>query len=277
VFVADINNDARADVVADTGTGISIYLQSSTTPGSFDAPTPVTASFAGAVCDIKDLNNDQFADLVICGNTVGFLPSSGGTFSGTETMIDVGGQSAVAKAFDVDGDGFADIVYTDDAIPPRVAFNTSTAPGTFASPISLGADSPAGVSFGHYSAGSALDAEVIGRGYALFDQTSPRVFSDASSNFLGLPPSSLFKTLGIDLNNDGRDDILALAQGSYVLQCPTLGTFFPSGSPPNILFLPVEDVSFVGDVSGDGLPDLVGFGPNLGPNGSATFEVSLHE
>jgi hypothetical protein len=277
VSVADINQDGREDVVAQGSAGLAIYLQS-TTAGSFDAPTPVTATFGGLVCDIKDLNHDQFPDLVFCDATVGFLLSSGGTFSGSETTLAQGVQGALAQAIDVDGDGFPDIVFVDAAGPPQVAFNTSSAPGTFATPISIGADTGAGLSYGRYSGGSAIDAEVVGRGDALFDQTAPRVFTEVNTNTLALPPNSQFQTLGVDLNNDGRDDMVTLAPGAYILQCPTAGTFFPS-SPvgPGGLLFPIENVQFIGDVSGDGLPDLVGFGQNLMPGGSNTFEVSLHE
>jgi hypothetical protein len=220
---------------------------------------------------------------VFCGGPVVVLLSGSGAFdTGSAVTIDAG-PAELAHALDIDGDGFADIAFIRAQVPPRVAFNTSTAPGTFTAASSIGTTMSGSVNYGRYSAGSgsasgsAVDA-LVDTG-TLFDQGPPRVFSMVSAVTLGLAIGTDFVNVAVDLNNDGRDDVYSPgfpSPSSFALQCPTRGTFFPTLTATfvDMLQFPIQQIVFVGDISGDGLPDLIGFDPQAG---SDVFEVALHD
>ncbi len=185
------------------------------------------------MCGVADLDGDGFADLLLCGGAVVVALSGSGTFTNAAmTTIDSTATSEAA-ALDIDADGLPDIAFTGvQGAPASVAFNTKGTPGTFGAPVPIGTLAAGAVTFGEFAANPARSALVTGPSIqaTLFDQTSPRVFIEHSASTLALQAGGGYINAGVDLNGDGRDDIVEPEPGTFVLQCDQLGTFFPSST-----------------------------------------------
>jgi hypothetical protein len=155
---------------------------------------------------------------------------------------------------------------------------------SFTVPMAVGEMPLQQVSFGPFGSdgplgsGTPLDAVVVASPFGLlFDEPTPGMFTLASGSAVAFsetgPPSV---TRAIDLNGDGRPDVVA--PPSYALQCATPGTFFPDKSGA-ALTLPTSFVVLVVDVNGDGKPDVIGFNqPTMvGGTSASAVEVALHE
>jgi hypothetical protein len=154
VKIGDLNNDGRADLaVANEGpgstaigaAGVSVLLQSATTPGTY-LPAITYATTRGSVCvAIGDLNNDGFNDLAVA-NTGG---SRAGTISILLQDATRPGIFLAASNYrgvyeplglaigNLNGDLLPDIAVA-DGDRATVMFNSSTTPGTFATPLLVG-------------------------------------------------------------------------------------------------------------------------------------------
>jgi hypothetical protein len=221
----DVNGDGRPDLVTTNSTtgGVSVLLNSATTPGTFVAAGIYDNGGIGRGIILADVNGDGRLDLVAGNsNTVGIALNSAtrpGTF-GTATTYFGGGTSLEGLAVgDVNGDGWPDVIVgstgNQSGTTVNVLLNSATAPGTFGAPTL-------------YPVGRAT----TGRGVALGD-----------------------------LNNDGRLDIAVSNFGSQTLSvllnsATTPGTFaaavtYSVGGAQNPYGVTI------GDVNGDGLADLV--------------------
>ena len=154
VKIADLDNDGRADLaVANEGpgssaigpAGVTVLLQSATTPGTF-SPAVTYATTRGSVCvAIGDLNNDGFRDLAVA--------NTGGSQSGTISILlqDATRPGIFLAATNyrgvyeplglaignLNGDLLPDIAVA-DGDRATVMFNSSTTPGSFATPVLVG-------------------------------------------------------------------------------------------------------------------------------------------
>ncbi len=152
--IGDLNNDGRVDLVvanegsgsSGTGTsGVSVLLQSATTPGTF-LPAATYATARGSVCvAIGDLNNDGLNDLAVA--------NTGGSYSGTISILlqnatrpgsflsatnYPGVYEPLGLAIgNLNGDLFPDIAVADGS-RATVMFNSTTTPGTFAAATRVG-------------------------------------------------------------------------------------------------------------------------------------------
>jgi hypothetical protein len=153
IKIRDLNNDARADIaVANEGpgsgigsAGVTVLLQSSTTPGAF-SPAVTYATARGSNCvAIEDLNNDGFYDLAVA--------NTGGTPSGSISILlqDATHPGSFLTATNYPGlyqplglaignlnsDFLPDIAVADGS-RAAVMFNSATTPGTFSLPVAVG-------------------------------------------------------------------------------------------------------------------------------------------
>lgn len=310
VAVADLNGDGKPDVVvtnayassSNTSNGsVSILLGNG--DGTFQAPTSYNSGgdVASSVA-IADVNGDGKLDLLVtnycgdCTNRIGavavLLGNGDGTFQ-TAVPYGTGGYQATSVAVaDVNGDGKLDLLvanycdtYSDcnygstNPTPGTVAVLLGNGDGTFQSPVtystgSFGADS---VSVGDVNGDGKPDLAVanlcewdflqdqcvtagsvgvlLGNG----DGTFQAVVSYASSGVLT-------ESVAVgDLNGDGKPDLVVVSECNNDCQFYTGvvavllgngdGTFQKSFAYD---LLDVEPTSVViGDVNGDGKPDVV--------------------
>jgi hypothetical protein len=156
VRIADVNGDGLPDlVVANYGPGtdgtgmpgVSVLLQSSTTPGTFAAPVSYPTPDGAIDVAVGDLNSDGRPDLVVAtldpdftGGVAVLLqnaaPAQAGTF-GTATVYAGMGQPLSVAIADLNGDGHPDIAVA-DGTSATVLFQSATTPGTFANPVQVG-------------------------------------------------------------------------------------------------------------------------------------------
>lgn len=244
-FVADVNKDGYPDIVAvDAGNG-ALIVYPNLKNGTFGSPTSTSLLINGNLGSVAlgDVNGDGYVDAVVVsysatrlGSTITvqtYLGSGGLTFQAptaalTQTVnlsprIELG-QSAVALG-DLNGDGRADIAI-------EIWEYTST--GTIVVTTALG------------NADGSFTA---------LNQNAPITVPFTGSIF-GTPFSSL--TLGgvkiADLNNDTHADLVADCNDAvYAALGDGKGGFSSS----------VQSASFggdefeLGDVNGDGIPDMV--------------------
>lgn len=294
-LMADLNGDGAPDIVIGiNGSPPVVYLNNGTAnpfqnvPGVFVAPPPgpTMGGISWGAAVLEDVNTDGHPDLAIAGfNAPNMIYLNNGTtnpFSGV-TGIAIGtGDVGWAPAFgDVNGDGFPDMLIANTNHVPSRLYLTQGAPLTSGSysTVQVGTD----IGYGQ----DARIADVNGDGkpdliltytVASTIATDPSgiaiYFNNGTSDpFVNVAPVRLLVGQSIqaiavaDLNGDGKVDLVAVVSDSTLTQ-NNLYVFLNTGSasapfanpqtlqPDSNLGGGCLGVS-VGDVNGDGLPDLL--------------------
>lgn len=276
IAVADVNGDGRKDVViAEGGCGIEILLQNANgglESGSF------LASGESHMMRVVDLDGDGRADIVGIGwgtNQVAVWKQAvDGTMMGPTLYalehygwedLDVG---------DVTGDGRPDIVVSSGQgdLSRAIGMLPQQSNGSFASPQYFAIGTPVGsVAVGDVN-GDGRNDLIFGR---WFESSIGVMYQDASGA-LGAwqtiaAPAAVEAIEVADVDADGRRDIVARTGGGFgIYRQGTDGTLAGIQSYTASIAGANEPQSIaVGDINGDGYPDLVGAGLtyvlNLGP------------
>jgi hypothetical protein len=279
VVVGDFNGDGKPDIAVANGTGSNILVFPGNGDGTFGAPIASFNIIGGAFyLAAGDFNKDGKLDLAVIG-TVGVqiaLGNGDGTFRGSlgpPTLSPPAGPVAVA---DLNGDGNLDLVVTAVNVNIAISLQPGTisvmlghGDGTFAAAVSysigkaatsvaigdLNGDGKPDLAVADFATGAGAVAVLLGNGDGTF-QTAVKYPAVNGANSVVMA----------DFNGDGNLD-LAVASNSAgatgaagsagtvtILLGRGDGTFRNSivyGAGNNPLSLGV------GDVNGDGQPDLV--------------------
>lgn len=252
--VADVNGDGMADIVGFGAAGAFVSL--ATGGGNFGPATQTVNGFGQTIAGggwtsqntftrlLGDVNGDGMADIVGFGalGTYVALATGGGNFGATQFVLPNFGQSAAGGGWttfktypravaDVNGDGKADIIGFGSI---GVFVSLATGGGNFAAPIS------ALSGFGQSTAGG------------------------------GWTNQNTFTRQVADVNADGRADIVGFgASGTFYALGQADGTFGPVTTDIGLFGTTAaaggwtsQDIypRLLGDVTGDGRADIIGFG-----------------
>jgi hypothetical protein len=260
--IADVNGDGHADLLITSGDGVDVYLQ---TAQGLAAPTPVSFGTSVTAARLLDLDRDGIPDLVVDGDagTLVRYGTGAGNFEPPVNLFPYFGELVVA---DLAGDGRPDLAVLRDHV---VSVLTQLAPRQFADPVGYEVPPDRWGPVGSFAAG-----DVTGDGHAdiviAVGSNTPtgrlEVLTRSADGNLGtwLVYSSYDNPTDVllaDMNGDGLLDVLSTHMGfpgvGMMLQRPDgwLGV--------QTIYHPYSASDYtryglaVGDITGDGRPDLL--------------------
>lgn len=223
---------------------------------------------------MADFNGDGKTDIVVSKSSSGVVSvftnaSANGniTFTPQVDLATSGNTHEGSATGDLDGDGKPDFVILNSYTSPSVSIYKNTSVGgtiSFASKIDYAADnSPYSVAIGDLDGDGKPDLAVANTGsnkISVYKNTStPGTISfDARIDFtVGTNPYGI--AIG-DLDGDGKPDIVITTQGTTsalsVLKNTTTGGTISFGTPINYASMSGAFTVSIGDLDGDGKPDL---------------------
>jgi hypothetical protein len=287
VTIADTNGDKIPDILSLTGSAITVWLGNG--GGTFGQPTKTqiamygTADFAAA-----DLNGDGKVDLIVSGglNGTGIPQGVGVCFgNGDGTFQHAVFYQAGTEAFlgsvvlgDFNNDGILDAAAAGYA---GVWLFTGKGAGVFNPGVLIPYNGSApsvyllDLAAADFDGDGNVDLVVMTTtGFAVLLNNGNGSFRQVS---FSTPLPVEWVATG-DLNMDGNQDIVVVPR---VGPGGTVYVYLGDGSGgfagPGVAYLPGDFHIAIGDVNGDGIPDLVNSGVNVAlGKGDGTFRASVH-
>jgi FG-GAP-like repeat len=270
IQAADVNGDGKIDlVVGESGQSAwGVYVLTGNGDGTFNSPVEVAQSsqFNLISLVLSDLNNDHKLDLIVSDSSGAinvFLGNGDGTFAASSAFFGGLTTGVSLVAGDFNGDGKADLIV---GIGTGLNLLPGKGDGTFGTAVAATSLIGGVTAAGDFNGDGILDlcqtsTVVLGNGDGTF-RTGSTISND------GVPVGQVIYTIAVDLNGDGKVDLVGYSGGSqtesgvirYALGNGD-GTFTPV-----TLERPFFNASFagplVGDVNGDGRPDILFFDNN---------------
>jgi hypothetical protein len=277
MYVGDVNGDGHPDVlfsVSDT----NLYLALGNGDGTLNAPTAQLSSLRASLTGFADLDGDGNIDVISYGDgSISVNMGTGqGTFNSTalvQLVSTAGGNQQPAPA-DFNGDGKADIVQVDYASTNAGFFLANS--GTFLGPTIL---TPAGepssnflvLATGDLNGDGAQDLIAVDSTRHNDDYVSPLVagINDGNGNFKYVTALSgdAIEAIGggslqvamADLDGDGKADLLITTGSGFYLSLSNGDGTFSTPAPISLgsALACTPNLTDVGDLNGDGFPDIV--------------------
>ncbi len=269
ITVADVNGDQRPDLVVTEGSCVDVFLGNG--DGTFQVPQAFPVASPASEAAVADFNGDGKADLAVAngGDTVSVLLGNGdGTFQ-TAPTVGFPSDFVTLGVGDLNGDGIPDVIAASpNPFPGQLDVllgngdGTFTVAGTYALPFFASSAAIADVNGdgipdivvigpGFHASGNTVDV-LLGNGDGTFQ--APQSFTVASG--------PTFVTVA-DLNGDGHPDLVVASPRSSVgnngrMISVLLGNGDGSFQPAVNYTVGVGPTAIaVGDLNGDGIPDLV--------------------
>jgi hypothetical protein len=272
VAIADLDDDGKADLaVTNYGSNsVSVFRNTSSIGSvSYAAKIDHTTDSAPLSVATGDLDGDGKADLAVTnGNTVSVFRNtcSSGIIS-FATKVDISSTNPTSVAIgDLDGDGKADIVVTNENSNTVSVFRNTGSSGviSFAAQVVFTAGTtPISVAIGDFNGDGKADlvvANVNSNTVSVFRNTgNTGIISYAAKEDLAVATNPYSVAIG-DLDGDGKADLAVANFSSNIVS-----VFRNNGSSGTISYAPKVDfitgdnpyLVRIGDLNGDGKPDLV--------------------
>ena len=263
--VGDLNNDGFPDVITFDYDNDTIYILIGNGDGTFQTPRTIHNSSANGFA-IGDFNGDGKADFAatsFSGSVVIYLGNGDGTFSRGAPISAGGNGSNAVIAGDLNRDGKLDLAVANmDSNNVSVMYGNGD--GTF-SPAALypldAGSAPQALAWGDVNGDGIPDivvAETSNFAVAVLLGNSSGSFTNIGT----FPTNRYVYDLALaDLNGDGKLDIVAATNYGTtntsfvtVLLGSVNGTF---GTAVDFAAAPASQSVAVGDLNGDGVPDIV--------------------
>lgn len=260
IVLNDFNNDAHLDLAASTFSA-GVVLRLGDGSGNFSVGATITRHLGPFLIAVDDFNRDGISDLVAAGmqsDTVVPLAGDGqGTFVHTPNQ-DTGNITLSGILADFNSDGKLDSAIANENISSvTVRFGNGT--NTFGSPSNFAVGTrPFWVATGDFNSDTKPDIVT-----ANFLASLSVLINDGTGNFgpavtvsLGSPPFNPLFVAVADVNNDNKQDLLAIRQNNHavtVLLGDGAGGF---SAPVDRATAPNPQTLAVGDFNGDNKVDL---------------------
>jgi FG-GAP-like repeat/FG-GAP repeat len=303
IAVADVNGDGVPDLLVATTVdqglaqdpGVaSVYLGATSSPGTYQQGTDyqTTGSNPSGIAAVA-LSGSGTPDMVVSnfgsGTASVFMhdPANPGKYLAATTLT-TGGQPNQVVAADINGDGKPDLVFADLSTSGNaiVLIQSATAAGTFAAPLNLSTGAmTSSVAVGDLNGDGKpdivtanFDSNGNNGSVTIFFQnaSSPGTFAAGVSFPAGAQPQSVRIA---DVNGDGLPDLIVANRGpgNDGTGTPGVSVLLQDATHPGSFLAPVTystpwgaiDVA-VGDLNGDGKPDLVVASLGPGPTGAVS-------
>jgi hypothetical protein len=276
IVTADFNGDGIPDLAVPLYGSNDIAILLGKGDGTFAAP--VMASVPGSNVDIAqivvgDFNGDGIPDLaVIDGNnsTVDILLGNGdGTFTAETTNPPISGIPLNFATGDFNGDGKTDLAVAENS--GTIAILLGNGDGTFAasgSVNSASSGSPSPIAVADFNGDGKLDIAVVAGAYTTANESVSVLTGNRDGTFNspfsgpGSTSTSVTWIQVADFNQDGAPDVvLADSIGSATVFLNNGGGLLNESFPVvSGLSVPYYLEVGVGDLNGDGYPDIVAGG-----------------
>jgi hypothetical protein len=281
--IGDFNGDGKPDIITTAGSLIRLYLGNG--DGTFTS-TPDTAFASGYVGNtslaVGDFNGDGKLDVVVIGQQATqayvLLGNGDGTFGAPTSVGSVSQPFSVAVA-DFNGDGNLDLALADTG-NSNVAILMGNGDGTFQPQIEYSANGyPYALAVADFNNDQRPDIAIAnygptggnGGGVSVLLNNGNGTFA-APVNYA--PGGEFYFLTASDVSGDGKLDLVVSSvnpnQATLLFLGNGDGTF--SSSPITLASGTTSNFNTVGDLNGDGAPDVVV--PNF-VNGSGNISVLL--
>lgn len=272
VAIGDINHDGRNDVViGNSGKSIEVFLQNAS--GGLDPGVRYATGDSDKI-RIADLNNDGRLDIVGIGSgndsvSIWYQSGNGTLDAPVSYSVTLNGGDDLDVG-DVNGDGLNDIIVMSGVNGSLgrgqgISVLTQKPDGTFNASVAYGGSYifPGGVAVGDINGDHRKDVVMTyggnspGSKIAVFSQNSLGALSSPISYDSYDCPSAVEIA---DVDGDGRNDVIVLHSG-----WSTIGVYLQSANgtfnAEDRYRVPISNFNpqalAVGDINGDGLPDIV--------------------
>jgi hypothetical protein len=241
MVTGDLNNDSKPDIVTGGNTMLSKFLNTSSGANSFSfnrvqwiIPSSDNAAYGYSMADF---NGDGFIDITAAVPAeakvrVLLNDGAGGFNSAVYTDYSITGTSSsnirgVATG-DFNDDGYPDIVaasYNGNAI--GVLINSADGTGTFDPVVLYTVSTPKWLEVGDVNSDGFLDIVIAASNIAVFSGNGDGTFAATpyTYTFSGVNRVSI-----ADMNNDGRDDIAAVNNNTFIVLINNPDTYTWTGA-----------------------------------------------
>jgi hypothetical protein len=270
LVVADINNDGLRDLIIAGENRVIVYKKNS--QGGFN--TPLTISISGRQNSLacQDFDKDGINDLAVLGDDKLTLFKSTAGFLNFQSTIAIDNGAVDIVATDLNKDGYYDLVFTDSHtyLTEELEVMLGTSNFSFLEATRLATQSAGALVAYDFNMDGLIDISIANKksdtvtfytGNSNILLNGVQVYKASSMNQIS-PSNNIASLATVDVNNDGKQDVVATGQNSRGLSIFTgTGNSSPALTKPPVYQFDVQgggekNTIVTSDFNADGYQDL---------------------